>query len=146
MQKIKNSIVDRMIEQKCTSNEIDFLCYISMYQDITGRVTGVHYKDVCNATGMSIQGYYDTKASLEDKGFIICDKLDYSDCDITIIGNSYTGEKYNREGYINTNHNIFFCKEFRNLKAGAKLLAMKLMIITFSGKGYFEIGLTVIRN
>lgn len=140
VQKIKNSIVDRMIEQKCTSNEIDFLCYISMYQGITGRVTGVHYKDVCDATGMSIQGYYDTKASLEDKGFIICDKRDYSDCDITIIGNSYTGEKYNREGYINTNHNIFFCKEFRNLKAGAKLLAMKLMIITFSGKGYFEIG------
>ena len=85
MQKIKNSIVDRMIEQKCTSNEIDFLCYISMYQDITGRVTGVHYKDVCDATGMSIQGYYDTKASLEDKGFIICDKRDYSDCDITRI-------------------------------------------------------------
>ena len=71
MQKIKNSIVDRMIEQKCTSNEIDFLCYISMYQDITGRVTGVHYKDVCDATGMSIQGYYDTKASLEDKVMII---------------------------------------------------------------------------
>ena len=140
VQKIKNSIVDRMIEQKCTSNEIDFLCYISMYQDITGRVTGVHYKDVCDATGMSIQGYYDTKASLEDKGFIVCEKCDYSDCDITIVGNAYTGERYNREGYINTNHNIFFCEEFRNLKAGAKLLAMKFMIITFSGKGYFEIG------
>lgn len=141
MQKIKNSIVDRMIEQKCTANEINFLLYISMFQDITGRVTGVHYKDVCNATHMSIQGYYDVKASLESKGFILCEKCDYSDCDITIIGNAYTGEEYNRAGYINTNHNIFFCKEFQELKAGAKLLAMKLMMITFSGKGYFEISL-----
>ena len=55
MQKIKNSIVDRMIAQKCTANEIDFLLYVSAYQDITGRVTGVHYKDVCDATHMSIQ-------------------------------------------------------------------------------------------
>lgn len=140
MQKIKNSIVDRMIEQKCTANEITFLLYISMFQDVVGRVTGVHYKDVCDATNMSIQGYYDVKASLESKGFIKCEKNDYSDCDITIVGNAYNGEEYNRVGYINTNHNIFFCKEFQELKAGAKLLAMKLMIITFSGKGYFEIG------
>lgn len=140
MQKIKNSIVDRMIAQKCTAHEIAFLLYISMFQDIAGRVTGVHYKDVCNATNMSIQGYYDVKASLESKGFIKCEKNDYSDCDITIVGNAYNGEEYNRAGYINTNHNIFFCKDFHELKAGAKLLAMKLMIITFSGKGYFEIG------
>lgn len=140
MQKIKNSIVDRMIEQKCTANEITFLLYISMFQDLTGRVTGVHYKDVCDATNMSIQGYYDVKESLESKGFVKCEKNDYSDCDITIVGNAYNGEEYNRAGYINTNHNIFFCKEFQELKAGAKLLAMKLMIITFSGKGYFEIG------
>lgn len=140
MQKIKNIIVERMIEKNCTANEIAFLLYISMFQDIAGRVTGVHYKDVCNAIDISIQGYYDVKESLERKGFIKCKKCDYSDCDITIIGNAYTGEKYNREGYINTNHNIFFCKEFHELKANAKLLAMKLMIITSSGKGYFEIG------
>ena len=88
MQKIKNSIVDRMIAQKCTANEIDFLLYVSAYHDITGRVTGVHYKDVCDATHMSIQGFYDVKASLEEKGFIVCEKCDYSDCDITIVGNS----------------------------------------------------------
>lgn len=140
MQKIKNSIVDRMIAQKCTANEIDFLLYVSAYQDITGRVTGVHYKDVCDATGMSIQGFYDVKASLEEKGFIVCEKCDYSDCDITIVGNSYDGEKYNREGYINTGYNIFSQNEFYQLKAGAKLLALKLLIISFSGKGFFEIG------
>ena len=140
MQKIKNSIVDRMIAQKCTANEINFLIYVSAYQDITGRVTGVHYKDVCDATGMSIQGYYDTKASLEEKGFIVCEKCDYSDCDITIVGNAYDGEKYNRGGYINTSHNIFSQNEFYQLKAGAKLLALKLLIISFSGKGFFEIG------
>lgn len=133
MQKIKNSIVDRMIAQKCTANEIDFLLYVSAYQDITGRVTGVHYKDVCDATHMSIQGFYDVKASLEEKGFIVCEKCDYSDCDITIVGNSYDGEKYNREGYINTGYNIFSQNEFYQLKAGAKLLALKLLIISFSG-------------
>jgi len=129
-----------MIAQKCTANEINFLLYVSAYQDITGRVTGVHYKDVCDATGMSIQGFYDVKASLEEKGFIVCEKCDYSDCDITIVGNAYDGEKYNRSGYINTSHNIFSKNEFYQLKAGAKLLALKLLIISFSGKGFFEIG------
>ncbi len=140
MQKLKNSIIDRMIEQKCTSKEIDFLHYISCYQDSTARVTGVHYKDVCNATKMSIQCYYDTKESLERKGFIECTKRNLMDCDIVIVGNAYTGEQYNKEGYINTNHSIFSCKEFWQLKAGAKLLALKMLIIASSGNGYFQIG------
>lgn len=129
-----------MIEQKCTANEIDFLLYISRFQDSTGRVAGVYYRDVCDAIGVSIQGYYDIRDSLARKGFIEYFKCDYSDCDIVIKGNAYTGEDYNRAGYINTNHNIFFCQEFKELKAGAKVLAMKLMMITFAGKGYFEIG------
>ena len=140
MQKLKNSIIDRMIEQKCTSKEIAFLHYVSCYQDVTGRVTGVHYKDVCNATHMSVQCYYDTKESLERKGFIKCTKRNLMDCDIVIVGNAYTGEQYNKEGYLNTNHKIFFCREFQKLKAGAKLLALKMLIIVCSGKGYFEIG------
>lgn len=98
-----------MIAQKCTANEINFLLYVSAYQDITGRVTGVHYKDVCDATGMSIQGFYDVKASLEEKGFIVCEKCDYSDCDITIVGNAYDGENI-IEADISIQVIIFFQK------------------------------------
>ena len=39
MQKLKNSVLDRMIEEKLTSKEIDFLIYVSRYQDDSGKVS-----------------------------------------------------------------------------------------------------------
>lgn len=58
--------------------------------------------------------------------------------DITILDNSDSDCRQN--GYVNTNHNIFFLEKFFQCKAGTKLLALELMKITYSGKGYFEIG------
>ena len=59
VQKIKNSIITDMIAAHLTSNEIDFLLYISRFQNELGQVIGVHYKDVCEKMGMSYQGFYD---------------------------------------------------------------------------------------
>lgn len=140
MQKIRNRILDRMVAEKLTDKEICFLLYISRFQDNSGRVSGVHYKDVCKALRMSYQGFYDVKARLEEKGFISCEKKNRIDHDIVILDNEYTGEEYNKAGYMNTNHNIFFCGEFYKLRAGAKLLALQMMKNTYSGKGYFMIG------
>ncbi len=97
----------------------------------------MHYKDVCDATHMSIQGFYDVKASLEEKGFIVCEKCDYSDCDITIVGNSYDGEKYNREGYINTGYNIFFHKMSLSIKGRREASGVKTSYHLFFRKGFF---------
>lgn len=136
MQKLKNSILARMIEEKLTGSEIDLLLYVSFYQDEDGRTSGVHYKKVCETVGMSFQTFYDAKRALEEKGIISCEKTDRTDHDITIQGNR--NADCLREGYLNTNHSIFFSKEFQKLKAGSKLLALELMKLTYAGKGHTE--------
>lgn len=140
MQKLKNSIIDKMIAARLTSNEIDFLIYVSRFQDDNGCVAGIHYREVCEAMNISYQGFYDVKSSLEEKGFIRSEKSNRIDHDITILNNSFRGEEDVKEGYINTNHNIFYMDEFFALKAGAKLLAMHMMKVTFAGKASFQIG------
>ena len=63
-----------MIEKKLTSKEIDFLLYISRFQDNNGRVDGVYYKEICQRMHMSNQGFYDVKRSLTEKGLIFIRK------------------------------------------------------------------------
>lgn len=138
MQKLKNSILDHMIDAKLTSKEIDFLIFISRFQDDTGRVCGVHYRELCEEMHMSYQTFYNVKESLEEKNFIRSIKTDRIDHDIIILNNR--NEDCIENGYINTNHHMLFCEEFYRMKAGAKLLAMQLMKITYAGKGYFAIG------
>lgn len=140
MQKIKSSILAKMIETGITSKEFDFLIYISRFQDESGRVEGVHYKEVCGEMGISHQGFYDIKQSLAEKGIISAGKSSRIDHDITIIGNSFEGVENFEESYINTNHNIFQCREFFALKAGTKLLAMEMMKISYAGQGKAVIG------
>lgn len=140
MQKIKSSVLARMIDAGVTSREFDFLIYISRFQDEGGKVEGVHYRDVCAEMGLSHQGFYDTKRSLEEKGLISSGKSSRIDHDITILGNSFEGSDGFRESYINTNHNIFQSKGFFTLKAGTKLLAMEMMKISYAGKGKAVIG------
>lgn len=135
MQKLKNSVLDKMIAAKLTSKEIDFLIYISRFQNDDGRITGVHYKALCETMHMSYQGFYDTKKSLQEKGFIASEKSNLIDHDITIIGNGYYDMNDINEGYVNTNHHIFYDDKFFALKAGAKLLAMELLRMSYAGTG-----------
>ena len=140
MQKLRNRILDRMIAAHLTNKEIDFLLYVSRFQDNNGHVSGIYYKELCAEMGMSFQSFYDVMESLEEKHFIKKEKCHSSDYDITILDNVYTGENYHHDGYINTNHSIFFSKDYLGMKAGAKLLAIKLMALTHAGKGEFRIG------
>ena len=138
MQKLKNSMIGKMIAAGLTSKEIDFLIYVSRFQDSTGKSYGIHYRELCKAMHMSYQEFYNAKVSLEEKGFIRCEKTHRTDHDITLIGNLEADCL--RDGYVNTNHNIFYQASFYRMKAGAKLLALEMMKITYAGKGYFEIG------
>lgn len=140
MQKLSNAVVANMIAAKVTSKEVDFMIYISRFQNDDGHVEGVHYKEVCENAKMSYQGFYDVKQSLIEKGFITSDKSNRIDHDITILNNVFKNEEDYEKGYINTNHNIFYTKEFRDLKAGAKLLAMVIMKASYSGIGEWRIG------
>ena len=140
MQKLKNSIIAKMIEARLTNKEIDFLIYVSRFQNDNGVVSGVHYKEVCENMHMSVQGFYDVKNTLIRKGFIRSEKNSPIDHDITILDNAFLTENDMKAGYVNTNHHIFFHEKYARLKAGAKLLAMELMKLSYAGTGECRIG------
>ncbi len=140
MQRISNDIIDRMIQAKLTKCEMNLMLFLSFYQDEYGRVYGVHYKEACDATGMSYQEFYNAKKSLVEKQFIYAEKSNRIDHDITIRNNAFLTREDDKRGYINTGHNIFHTKEFYQLKAGSMLLALKLMKNTYDKRGYFKIG------
>lgn len=52
MQKLKNTVLDKMLTAHLTKAEVDFMIEISHYQDDSGKVYGVYYKDVCEAIGI----------------------------------------------------------------------------------------------
>lgn len=143
MQKLDFRIIDRLIgynkTRNLTNKELDLLLYLSRYQEETGIVRGVYYKNVCAEMKMSVQSFYLAKASLENKGIIKSVKVHYADFDITICDNDWSEKSY-RESYINTNHEIFYSSDFLKLSAGEKLFAIILLRINLVNKGSFRIG------
>ncbi len=127
MQKIGISVFEKMVEKKITNKELDFILYIARYQNEYGVAKGIYYKDVCEAAGLSFQGFYDCKASLEEKGIIFCMKKSYYDWDITILDNSFKGKENYGRGYISLHNNMVRSEEFQKCRVGAKLLALLLM-------------------
>jgi len=147
MQKLKNTVIDHMLEACLTKSEVVFLIHISHYQDNSGRITGLYYKDICKALDISFQTFYDVRRSLEDKQLIRVDKEYYGDWDITILGNSFEDGKYD-EGYISTGDDIFFDPDFNKLKAGEILLVLLLLKITKNKKngGKYRIGVLIFQE
>lgn len=135
MQKIKLSVFGRMIGKRLTGAEINFILYISHFQDDSGRVPGVHYKDVCAGINISPQTFYEAMRGLREKGLIETEKNHYGDWDVRIAGNDFSYEGAFQEGYISTKHGMFHDPEFYGLKAGEKLLAMHLLKIAGAGNG-----------
>lgn len=141
MQKLGNIVIAKMIEKKCTSYEVDFVLYISRFQNDQGMVTGVYYKDVKEALGFSVQEFYNVKSSLIEKGLISSYKESYYDHNITILENDFSDPDNDiYKGYVNTNHDIFFNPGFYKMKANAKLFALDLMKITYTNKASYQIG------
>lgn len=127
VQKIDNRIIDNMIDDQLSSKEIDFMLCISRFQNDYGYIPGIHYKAVCQELGISFQAFYDIKKSLQEKGYIKVEKKNKIDHDITILNNVFVTEEDIKKGYLNTNHHMFYDKEFTSLRAGAKLLGMFLL-------------------
>ena len=74
LQKLKNSVLDKLLQSHLTKAELDFLIELSHYQDNLGKVHGVYYRSMCKVTGMSYQTFYVTMLSLADKGVICYEK------------------------------------------------------------------------
>lgn len=126
MQKIRNNVLERLMKACLSRAEIDFILYISHYQDDSGRVIGLYYKNVCKALEISYQTFYDVLRNLEKKGIISAQKAFYGDWDVTILDNQFEKEY---SGYISTGNDIFINKDFLKCKAKEKLLAMEFLKI-----------------
>lgn len=140
MQKLANSILEKMFACNMTAKEIDFLLYIARFQNQHGFVQGVYYKDVCENAKLSYQAFYDVKKSLTEKGLISAEKNYSGDWDITILDNDFSTKESFCRGYINLGHYIFAQETFRKMKAGAKLMAMDILKINMTGGTKYEIG------
>lgn len=133
MQKLSFAVLDKLIENHVTSAEIDVLLYISRYQNNQGVAEGIYYKTVCEELDIVYQTFYDVKNSLIEKGIIEVEKRHYLDYDIKILDNDFSNPDAWKNGYLNTNYEMFASSQFRNLKAGAKLLAMDLLKNNMAG-------------
>lgn len=148
MQRISIEILKKMFHSHLSRCQVDFLLGISRYQDMSGHIKGVYYKDIAKEMGFSYPQFYAAMRSLEAKGIIKCEKNNYYDYDITILDNDYRAtelyqdpkENLRRKPYINTKHEIFYDEAFRKLKPGAKLMAMDFMGVTRLNKGSHHIG------
>lgn len=133
---IKNRLFDKMFE--LSSNEISFLLYIARYQDESGKVVGVYYKDVCENIYVSIQTFYTVLHSLRDKGLITYTKNHYTDYDITILDNDFSKKNAKNSYFVVTNR-LFSLPEFHALKAGEKLLAIYIYRYYTTNKTSYQI-------
>lgn len=140
--KIKLSYFSRMCHENITSNEIDFILYIAKYQDDTGLIRGVYYRDICEALGISVQAFYDVMESLTAKGLIAWSKQSRYDRDIRLVGNDTSYEGAYSEGYIKANHAFLSSREFRAMKAGAKLLALECLRFSLINHASFRMGIS----
>ncbi len=136
MQKLKNRVLDKMMQARLTKAEVDFMLEISHYQDDSGVIYGVYYKDICKAIEISYDTFYVTMKALVDKGLINLKKEFYGDWNIIIIDNDFSYPEALKEGYISTGHDLFYNNEFRKMKANEKLLAMQFLKIAGAGKRY----------
>ena len=139
--KIKHALLDSWCERNVTNKEIDFLLYISHYQDEErGKIMGIYYRDVCNACNMSIQTFYDVLRSLEKKEIITYTSVNY-DYDITILNNDFSYKGSYSERYVNVSKSVFDSMSFKNLRAKEKMLLMLLMKVTNEeSKKSYQIG------
>lgn len=147
MERLSIKILEKMFREKLTRCETGFLLCASRYQDKKGHVKGLYYKEISGEMNCSFPMFYAAMRSLEEKGFISCEKKDATDYDITILGNDYETsdlykddtENFRNNPYINTRHDIFYSKEFYKLKPGAQLMAMDFMGVTRINKGQYKI-------
>lgn len=144
MQKLKYQVLEKLMKlhkdpgKRPTNAELDFLIFISRYQDEAGRITGIYYKDICEKLNLSIQTFYNIIRSLETKGIVRLAKVDYTDWDILILDNDFRDKNYS-DGYMKMNQKIFRNETFKKLKAGEKLLAMHFFKICASGDRTYHI-------
>ena len=139
MQKIKYCVLDKLLRADLSRAEMDFILHISHYQDDSGCVSGIYYRDICNALQISYQTFYDVLHSLQVKEIIAVTKAYYGDWDVTILDNSFQD---GITGYVSTGDDLFLDSDFKKCGPQEKLLALEFLKIAKnpSNGGKYKIG------
>ena len=128
MNKIKDSIIDRMLNEGITGTQIDFFIVISRYQDDHNCSRMVSYRDICEEAHIANPTFYTCMRELEEKGYIkYKQNKEHGDWDIQILNNDFSTQESFKDGYLDTNHEIFFDENFFKMTAIEKLLTIKVM-------------------
>lgn len=136
--RIKYSLLPKL--RNLSNREMDFFLFIARYQSVSGRVVGVHNKEVCKHTGMCKQSFYTVMRSLDQKGLISVVKNSEIDYDITILNNDFSYDGAYKEGYINLHRQIFHKSVFKRLKANEKYLLFELLKRTHENRSSYHVG------
>lgn len=126
MQKLKYSIINRILDENLTGTEIDILLFIARYQNDYGHITGVYYRDIEKYTFRHKTQIYRALHTLEEKGFIKREKNHRYDMDITILNNDLSDQNFSG-GYMSVNKKIFMSGDFFRMKAREKIIALQLI-------------------
>lgn len=135
--RIKYSLLPKL--RNLTNREMDFFLCIARYQDLSGKVIGVHNQDICRKTGMCKQTFYTVMRSLKEKGIVSINKQTDADYDLLILGNDFSYEGAFREGYVNLHRQIFHRKQFCELKANEKYLLFEFLKRTHENSSSYHI-------
>ncbi len=143
--KLSYQLLEKMNSDNLKPTRIELLIYLVKNQDnVTGRVYGVHHKDVKTACGMVRQSFYNALKDLEERDYIETKRHKEGYYTVWVKNNSYPelaqGKKPLKH-YIDLQKKAFNSKKFDELKANEKLMMMLLYKRTHEGRNNsYEIG------
>lgn len=132
MQRLSQLVIDNIVE-KCAGKEIDFMIFLSKRQDCLGYARGIVYTDATEALGICKQTFYNIVDSLEKKGLVEVDWNDKKYWNFRIIDNVfriYQKDLFDKDvnkGYVSTNRDFLYTKDFMELKDNEKKLTLQLL-------------------
>lgn len=136
--KLKRKTVQALITNG-TSTDISLLFHLSRISDENGQVENLNYLEISSAINCSVQSYYNSLKRLEKAKLI---KLSKSLTEINcIIRNNKFLQKNYKEGYVNTNLDFLYSKDFKEIKLNAKKIAL-LYFLGKNKKGVYEVSRT----
>lgn len=137
MQRIKFTLLQRMLKESLTRFEFDFLIYLVQRCDHNGMVEGIYYLDVKDEIGCKTSTFYLILKNLEEKNYIKIARRDRNDMDIILLDNKFAltaeGEIDYRD-YLNINKAIFGDNEYKKLRVGAKKVILYFLLRLGAGR------------
>lgn len=126
--KLKREVIDKMIENKCSKKEIDFILLIAQWQQENGVIYNVHFSNIIKELDIHQKTFYDLLDRLEKKNIITCEKCRVGYYHIAILDNDFSNGPYKDITYININRPFLFGEQFRSFKASVKLVILNLIL------------------